>query len=56
MFKCLRKLDGLLVLAVRNDYTYFEDKKNMIEIYRFGYLFSLTNIIIFIGTLYFTYH
>lgn len=34
-FKCLRKqeLDGLLVLAVRNDYTYFKDEENRIEIY-----------------------
>ena len=26
------------------------------EIYKFGYLFSITNVIIYIGTLYFTYH
>lgn len=33
-----------------------KEHKNMIEIYKFGYLFSLTNIILFIGNLYFMYH
>ncbi len=33
-----------------------KEYKNMIEIYKFGYLFSLTNIILFIGNLYFMYH
>ena len=33
-----------------------KEQKNMIEIYKFGYLFSLTNIILFIGKLYFMYH
>lgn len=33
-----------------------KEYKNMIEIYKFGYLFSLTNIILFIGNLYFMYY
>lgn len=33
-----------------------KEKKDMIEIYKFGFLFSLTNIILWIGNLYFIYH
>lgn len=33
-----------------------KEHKNMIEIYKFGYLFSLTNVILFMGELYFIYH
>ncbi len=34
----------------------FKIHKNMMEIYKFGYLFCLSNVIIFIFTLYFTNH
>lgn len=33
-----------------------KEQKDMTEIYKFGYLFSLTNIILWIGNLYFIYH
>ena len=33
-----------------------KEHKNMVEIYKFGYLFSITNVILFIGQLYFIYH
>ena len=35
---------------------YRKEQKDMVEIYKLGYLFSITNVVLFIGKLYFMYH
>lgn len=47
-----------IIYAMKNNLNKFRKEQKDIteEIYKFGYLFSITNVIIYIGTLYFTYH
>ena len=47
-----------IIYAISNNLNKFRKEQKNIkeEIYKFGYLFSITNVILYIGNLYFTYH
>lgn len=46
------------IYAISNNLNKFRKEQKNIkeELYKFGYLFSITNVILYIGNLYFTYH